>query len=221
MKLRRLAITAALLAFSYAAPRSFSQDQGSSGAPDQNAPAAQTDKTPVPQTTVQEADPEKVKHNGGKQDVEAVGNRNVGCKTGMGNWYGVEKQIALGKQYAQQVESTVKLIQEPVITEYVNRVGQNIVRNSDAQVPFTIKVIDSEEINAFALPGIFLAASIQPMKRLEVFSGVDTRNKDKNEIAITIAALRTFENDIRTKYNFPLFTLTVKEETRVNAGRRP
>src|SRR5207249_2775885 len=88
MKLRLLAITAALLAFSYAAPRSFSQDQGSSGASDQNAPAAQTDKTPVPQTTVQEADPEKVKHNGGKQDVEAVGNRNVGCKTGMGNWYG-------------------------------------------------------------------------------------------------------------------------------------
>src|SRR5437773_187796 len=155
MKLRLLAITAALLAFSYAAPRSFSQDQGSSGAPDQNAPAAQTDKTPVPQTTVQEADPEKVKHNGGKQDVEAVGNRNVGCKTGMGNWYGVEKQIAMGKQYAQQVESTVKLIQDPVITEYVNRVGQNLVRNSDAQVPFTIKVIDSDEINAMALPGGF------------------------------------------------------------------
>jgi beta-barrel assembly-enhancing protease len=53
------------------------------------------------------------------------------------------------------VESTVKLIQDPVITEYVNRVGQNIVRNSDAQVPFTIKVIDSEEINAFVLPGGF------------------------------------------------------------------
>src|SRR6266478_2099475 len=155
MKLRLLAITAALLAFSYAAPRSFSQDQGSSGAPDQNAPAAQTDKTPVPQTTVQEADPEKVKHNGGKQDVEAVGNRNVGCKTGMGNWYGVEKQIAMGKQYAQQVESSVKLIQDPVVTEYVNRVGQNLVRNSDAQVPFTIKVIDSDDVNAFALPGGF------------------------------------------------------------------
>src|SRR5437899_4510041 len=155
MKLRLLAITAALLAFSYAAPRSFSQDQGSSGAPDQNAPAAQTDKTPVPQNTVQEADPEKVKHNGGKQDVEAVGNRNVGCKTGMGNWYGVEKQIAMGKQYAQQVESTVKLIQDPVITEYVNRIGQNLVRNSDSQVPFTIKVIDADDINAFALPGGF------------------------------------------------------------------
>src|SRR5438105_5840245 len=155
MKLRLLAITAALLTFSYAAPGSFSQDQGGSGAPDQNAPAAQTDKTPVPQTTVQEADPEKVKHNGGKQDVEAVGNRNVGCKTGMGNWYGVEKQIAMGKQYAQQVESTVKLIQDPVITEYVNRIGQNLVRNSDSQVPFTIKVIDSDDINAFALPAGF------------------------------------------------------------------
>src|SRR5207244_7168616 len=110
---------------------------------------------PLPQTTVQEADPEKVKHNGGKQDVEAVGNRNVGCKTGMGNWYGVEKQIAMGKQYAQQVESTVKLIQDPVITEYVNRIGQNLVRNSDSQVPFTIKVIDADVINAFALPGGF------------------------------------------------------------------
>ena len=68
--------------------------------------------------TVAAADPDKVKHNGGKTDVDAIGNRNVGCKTGLGNWYGVEKQIALGKQYAQQVESTVKLIQDPVITEY-------------------------------------------------------------------------------------------------------
>src|SRR5258707_3812527 len=73
----------------------------------------------------------------------------------MGNWYGVEKQIAMGKQYAQQVESSVKLIQDPVVTEYVNRLGQTLVRNSDAQVPFTIKVIDSDEINAFALPGGF------------------------------------------------------------------
>jgi predicted Zn-dependent protease len=101
------------------------------------------------------ADPDKVKHEGGKGDVDAVGNRNVGCKTGMGNWYGVEKQMAMGKQYAQQVESSVKLIQDPVVTEYVNRVGQNLVRTSDAQVPFTIKVIDSDEVNAFALPGGF------------------------------------------------------------------
>src|SRR6202044_2364138 len=54
-----------------------------------------------------------------------------------------------------QVENSVKLVQDPVVTEYVNRIGQNLVRNSDAQVPFTIKVIDSDEVNAFALPGGF------------------------------------------------------------------
>ena len=53
------------------------------------------------------------------------------------------------------MESSVKLVQDPVVTEYVNRLGQNLVRNSDAQVPFTIKVIDSDDINAFALPGGF------------------------------------------------------------------
>jgi beta-barrel assembly-enhancing protease len=75
------------------------------------------------------------------------------ARPALANWYGVEKQVALGRHYGQQVEATIKLIQDPVITEYVNRVGQNIGRNSDAQVPFTIKVIDSDEINAFALPG--------------------------------------------------------------------
>jgi predicted Zn-dependent protease len=61
----------------------------------------------------------------------------------------------MGKTYAQQVETTSKLVTDPVITEYINRVGQNLVRNSDSQVPFTIKVIDSDDINAFALPGGF------------------------------------------------------------------
>jgi predicted Zn-dependent protease len=150
MKLRLLALAAILLALSYATPRTWASDQGSTtpSASDSSAkPSA-----PVP---AEPADPDKVKHDGGKEDVDAVGNRNVGCKTGMGNWYGVEKQMAMGKQYAQQVESSVKLIQDPVVTEYVNRVGQNLVRNSDAQVPFTIKVIDSDDINAFALPGGF------------------------------------------------------------------
>src|SRR5204863_1838561 len=55
----------------------------------------------------------------------------------------------------QQVEASVKLVEDPVVTEYVNRIAQNLVRNSDAQVPFTIKVIDSDEINAMALPGGF------------------------------------------------------------------
>lgn len=157
MKLRLLALTAVLLTFSYASPFSLSQDQGgakpSSGTPDSSASPASSSTTPPP--TITPADPDKVKHDGGEKDVDAVGNRNVGCKTGLGNWYGVEKQIAMGKQYSQQVESTVKLVQDPVITEYVNRLGQNLVRNSDAQVPFTIKVIDSDDINAFALPGGF------------------------------------------------------------------
>lgn len=99
--------------------------------------------------------PEKKSHDGSIRDVSAIGNRNVGCSKGLGNWYSMEKQIAMGKQFGEQVESSSKLITDPVITEYVNRVGQNIVRNSDAQVPFTIKVIDSDDINAFALPGGF------------------------------------------------------------------
>jgi predicted Zn-dependent protease len=92
---------------------------------------------------------------GSRDDVSAIGNRDIGRGKGLGNWYSLEKEIRIGKEYAQQVEASVKLVQDPVINEYVNRVGQNIVRNSDAQVPFTIKVVDSDEINAFALPGGF------------------------------------------------------------------
>jgi predicted Zn-dependent protease len=87
-----------------------------------------------------------------KKDPDAIGDRNVSGKV---NWYSIEKEIAIGKQYAQEVERASKVVDDPVIAEYVNRVGQNLVRNSDAKVPFTIKVLDSEEVNAFALPGGF------------------------------------------------------------------
>jgi beta-barrel assembly-enhancing protease len=87
-----------------------------------------------------------------KNDPDAIGNRDVGSGI---NFYSLEKEIALGKQLAQEVERQAKVIDDPVIAEYVNRVGQNIVRNSDAKVPFTIKVLDTEEVNAFALPGGF------------------------------------------------------------------
>jgi len=93
--------------------------------------------------------------DGSINDISAIGNRNVGCSRGLGNWYSLDSQIALGKQFAQQVESSSKVINDPVITEYINRLGQNIVRNSDAKVPFTIKVLDTDEVNAFALPGGF------------------------------------------------------------------
>jgi predicted Zn-dependent protease len=87
-----------------------------------------------------------------KNDPDEIGNRDVGKGV---NFYSLEKGIALGKQLAQEVERQAKLIDDPIIGEYVNRIGQNLVRNSDAKVPFTIKVIDSEEVNAFALPGGF------------------------------------------------------------------
>jgi predicted Zn-dependent protease len=87
-----------------------------------------------------------------KKDPDEIGNRDVGKGV---NFYSVEKEIALGKGLAQQVEKQAKIIDDPVIAEYVNRLGQNLVRNSDAKVPFTIKVIDTEDVNAFALPGGF------------------------------------------------------------------
>ena len=87
-----------------------------------------------------------------EKDPDQIGNRDVGKVL---NMYSLEKEIALGKGLAQEVERSAKMVDDPVISEYVNRVGQNLVRNSDAKVPFTIKVIDSEDVNAFALPGGF------------------------------------------------------------------
>jgi hypothetical protein len=97
--------------------------------------------------------PIKVKP-GSIDDVNAVGNRDIGAR-GMGNWYSVDTEIKMGKEYSMEIEKSTRFITDPVIVEYVNRVGQNIVKNSDCKVPFTIKVIDSDEINAMALPGGF------------------------------------------------------------------
>jgi len=91
---------------------------------------------------------------GSIQDVSAVGNRDIGGR-GMGNWYSTDTEIKMGKMYATEIEKSTRFITDPVVTEYVNRIGQNIVKNSDCKVPFTIKVIDSDEINAMALPGGF------------------------------------------------------------------
>ena len=87
-----------------------------------------------------------------KDDPDAIGDRKVGEGV---NFYSLQREIALGKQLAQEVERQAKVVTDPIIGEYVNRIGQNLVRNSDAKVPFTIKVLDSEEVNAFALPGGF------------------------------------------------------------------
>src|SRR6202050_4769837 len=120
--------------------------QGSAPAENQQQGAVQQADQPIEQPN----DP-NVKA-GSKQDVSAIGNRSVGHGL---NFYSLEHEITLGKQLSAEVERQAKFINDPVVTEYVNRVGQNLVRNSDAQVPFTIKVIDSDVVNAFALPGGF------------------------------------------------------------------
>ena len=89
---------------------------------------------------------------GSEEDVNATGTRDIGGR-GLGNWFSTDWEVRNGKQYAMETERTARMITDPVVTEYINRVGQNIVKNSDAKVPFTIKVVDSDEINAFALPG--------------------------------------------------------------------
>jgi len=94
------------------------------------------------------AEPPKSKNK--KNDVEQIGNRNVGkCL----NLYSLEKEIALGKQLAEEVQRQAKMYDDPVLGEFVNRIGQNLARNSDAKVPFTFRVIDDDILNAFALPG--------------------------------------------------------------------
>ncbi|MBY0504039.1 MAG: M48 family metalloprotease [Bryobacteraceae bacterium] len=113
------------------------------------------DTTPpakAPETKAPEAKTADGKKKPAKKDPDQIGNRDVG--KGM-NFYSLEKEIALGKSLANDIERQARIIDDPLIAEYVSRVGQNLVRNSDAKVPFTIKVVDSEDVNAFALPGGF------------------------------------------------------------------
>jgi len=87
-----------------------------------------------------------------EKDPDQSGNRKV---DGGVNWYSMEKEIAMGKQYAMEIERQAKIVDDPIIAEYVNRVGQNLVRNSDVKVPVSIKVLETDEPNAMALPGGF------------------------------------------------------------------
>ena len=141
-------------------------------APAQPAPPPPDKSQPPSDQPVQQQDTVNPKNT--HDDVDAIGNRNV---SGHVNFYSLEKEIALGKQLAQEVERSSKLIDDPVVTEYVNRVGQNLVRNSDAKVPFTIKVIDSDEVNAFALPGGFFYVN----------SGLILRAQEEAELAGVMA----------------------------------
>lgn len=112
-------------------------------------------KEAKPTPAAQTADPKALS---AKDDPSQIGKRKINNGSDkLFGWLGgsQEKEIALGRQLAAQVEQQAKLVEDPIVTEYINRVGQNVVLHSDAKVPFTIKVIDSDEVNAFALPGGF------------------------------------------------------------------
>ena len=127
--------------------------KGKKDAKAKDAAAIATDKPDIVMASPgEDLDPHIKK--GTEADVEAVGQRNIGGR-GMGNWYSTNWEIGTGKQYSVEIEKSSHLVTDPVIVEYVNRVGQNLVKNSDAKVPFTIKVLDTDEINAMALPGGF------------------------------------------------------------------
>src|SRR5213595_3853110 len=144
-----------------------SETQQAAQQPQQQAQQPAAEPQPVQQK-------DTVNPRNSKEDVDAIGDRKVSCHM---NWFSIEKEIALGKGLAQEVERSSKLIDDPVVTEYVNRVGQNLVRNSDAKVPFTIKVIDSDEVNAFALPGGFFYVN----------SGLVLRGQEESELAGVMA----------------------------------
>jgi predicted Zn-dependent protease len=169
----KLALVGALAAGSaLAAPQSQdppppTQDPAKTPPPGQQQTQQQTGSQPVQQK-------DTVTPKNSKEDVDAIGNRNVGKGV---NLFSLEREISLGKGLAQEVERSSKLIDDPVVTEYVNRVGQNLVRNSDAKVPFTIKVIDSDEVNAFALPGGFFYVN----------SGLILRAQEESELAGVMA----------------------------------
>jgi len=167
----RLALVGALVTGSAFAARQ-SQDPPAPDAAKTPPPAQQQTQQPTGSQPVQQKDTVTPKNS--KEDVEAIGNRGVGKGV---NLYSLEREISLGKQLAQEVERSSKLIDDPVVTEYVNRVGQNLVRNSDARVPFTIKVIDSDEVNAFALPGGFFYVN----------SGLILRAQEESELAGVMA----------------------------------
>ena len=90
-----------------------------------------------------------------KDDIEAIGSRKIGGK-GLGNWYSAPQERSMGLEYSHVIEENTKVVDDHIVSEYVNRVAQSIARNSDLKEPLSVKVIDSEEINAFALPGGFL-----------------------------------------------------------------
>ena len=118
-------------------------------APDTEAHSATVSAVPASIQT----QPLRTYHDGSISDIGAVGTRDVGCGHGLGSRYTPEEQIHVGRSYARYIEATAAIVADAQVTDYINRLGHILARNSDAQVPVSIKVLDSADINAFSLPG--------------------------------------------------------------------
>src|SRR5262245_51783962 len=135
--------TAALvLAFTLISTCAFAQDSGKS----KQKSSQKSSTNNLPKTLPKTLDD--------KNNPALIGKRDI--NKGTIQFYSVEREVAIGRQLAAEVDRSSKIINDPFVTEYVNRIAQNLVLHSDSKVPFTIKVIDSEVVNAFALPGGFL-----------------------------------------------------------------
>jgi beta-barrel assembly-enhancing protease len=156
-----LVLTASLLGSSLAAVAQTTTTTSGQTTSGQTTPT-QTSQTPASKTTEQaktQPAATTVKRSNKplstNEDPSMIGKRNINSGIIAKMSGSTEKEVRLGRELSAEVDRQAKFIEDPTITEYVNRVGQNIVLHSDAKVPFTIKVIDSDEINAFALPGGF------------------------------------------------------------------
>ncbi len=175
---RRLLLNTALVGllsspvfYPIALAQTQSQSDGAAAKDDKNGPNLNDSDVLGPIPTLENVKP------GSVDDVNAIGNRKMPGQRGMANWYSTESEIKMGKGYSMELEHTIKMVNDPVVNEYINRVTQNIVKNSDAKVPFTVKVIDSDEINAMALPGGFMYVN----------SGLILAADDEAEVAGVIA----------------------------------
>lgn len=147
-----LLLVSSLLAGSVVSLAQTSSDKpkGTTQSSDNKSDARKDGSTTTPTTTATSNKPLAT-----NEDPAMIGKRNInkGFISKMSS--GIDKEVRMGREYAAEIDRQAKFVDDPMITEYINRVGQNIVLHSDSKIPFTIKVIDSDEVNAFALPGGF------------------------------------------------------------------
>ncbi|HSQ25324.1 MAG TPA: M48 family metallopeptidase [Pyrinomonadaceae bacterium] len=178
---------------SFAAPQQTKDQDQSSTKSQSNQKDQKSSTTQAPQ----QASSKKPLSTG--EDPTMIGKRNINKGIWAGGILGakgVDSEVRMGRMLAAQVDKEAKFVDDPIITEYVNRVGQNIVLHSDAKVPFTIKVIDSDEVNAFALPGGFFYVNKGLV--LAADNEAELAGVMAHEIA-HVAARHTMENEAKMR----------------------